>query len=312
MGDEIFIVDDDEAVRSSLAQLIEDEELGIVAGEAGDGAELTASYLNDLHIDILCIDLLMPERDGLETIRAIKDEFHGKYLMLSQVETKELIGQAYTLGVEYYVTKPINRVEVLSVLHLMIERLHLEHSIENIQHSLKSVMQFQQRGQTKTKQRGKSLAEAGQFLLAELGIVGEKGSKDLLDMILFTDQYLALHADHHDSFPSLKIIFTGITEDKLSEPYTSADIAREAKAAEQRVRRAINQSLKHIASLGLTDFSHPTFENYASKFFDFTIVRKKMSELTKEMSGREEHTRINVKKFVQVLYYEAKRIFMED
>ncbi|KIL13291.1 response regulator [Bacillus safensis] len=307
-----FIVDDDEAVRSSLAQLIEDEELGIVAGEAEDGAELTASYLNDLHIDILCIDLLMPERDGLETIRAIKDEFHGKYLMLSQVETKELIGQAYTLGVEYYVTKPINRVEVLSVLHLMIERLHLEHSIENIQHSLKSVMQFQQSGQTKTKQRGKSLAEAGQFLLAELGIVGEKGSKDLLDMILFTDQYLALHADHHDSFPSLKIIFTGITEDKLSEPYTSADIAREAKAAEQRVRRAINQSLKHIASLGLTDFSHPTFENYASKFFDFTIVRKKMSELTKEMSGREEHTRINVKKFVQVLYYEAKRIFMED
>ncbi|KPN14586.1 transcriptional regulator [Bacillus australimaris] len=307
-----FIVDDDEAVRSSLAQLIEDEELGIVAGEAEDGAELTASYLNDLHIDILCIDLLMPERDGLETIRAIKDEFHGKYLMLSQVETKELIGQAYTLGVEYYVTKPINRVEVLSVLHLMIERLHLEHSIENIQHSLKSVMQFQQRGQTKTKQRGKSLAEAGQFLLAELGIVGEKGSKDLLDMILFTDQYLALHADHHDSFPSLKIIFTGITEEKLSEPYTSADIAREAKAAEQRVRRAINQSLKHIASLGLTDFSHPTFENYASKFFDFTIVRKKMSELTKEMNGREEHTRINVKKFVQVLYYEAKRIFMED
>ncbi|WP_342487484.1 response regulator [Bacillus sp. FSL M8-0266] len=307
-----FIVDDDEAVRSSLAQLIEDEELGIVAGEAEDGAELTASYLNDLHIDILCIDLLMPERDGLETIRAIKDEFHGKYLMLSQVETKELIGQAYTLGVEYYVTKPINRVEVLSVLHLMIERLHLEHSIENIQHSLKSVMQFQQRGQTKTKQRGKSLAEAGQFLLAELGIVGEKGSKDLLDMILFTDQYLALHTDHHDSFPSLKVIFTGVTEGKLNEPYTSADIAREAKAAEQRVRRAINQSLKHIASLGLTDFSHPTFENYASKFFDFTIVRKKMSELTKETSGREEHTRINVKKFVQVLYYEAKRIFMED
>ncbi|MFS0656102.1 response regulator [Bacillus sp. 179-C3.3 HS] len=307
-----FIVDDDEAIRSTLAQLIEDEELGIVAGEAEDGAELTASYLNDLQIDILCIDLLMPERDGLETIRAIKDEFRGKYLMLSQVETKELIGQAYAFGVEYYVTKPINRLEILSVLHLMIERLHLEHSIENIQHSLKSVMQFQQRGNTKAKHRGKSLAESGQFLLAELGIVGEKGSKDLLEMILFTDQYLALHIDQHDSFPSLKIIFTGITQEKLNASYTSADIAREAKAAEQRVRRAINQSLKHIASLGLTDFSHPTFENYASKFFDFTIVRKKMSELTKETSGREEHTRINVKKFVQVLYYEAKRMCTED
>lgn len=177
MGDEIFIVDDDEAVRSSLAQLIEDEELGIVAGEAEDGAELTASYLNDLHIDILCIDLLMPERDGLETIRAIKDEFHGKYLMLSQVETKELIGQAYTLGVEYYVTKPINRVEVLSVLHLMIERLHLEHSIENIQHSLKSVMQFQQRGQTKTKQRGKVLQRQVSFCWRSLVLLVRRGLK---------------------------------------------------------------------------------------------------------------------------------------
>ncbi|MGE6630070.1 response regulator [Bacillus sp. NPDC077027] len=309
-----FIVDDDEAVRSSLAQLIEDEDLGLVVGEAEDGAELTASYLNDLHIDILCIDLLMPERDGLETIRVLKDDFHGKYLMLSQVETKELIGQAYTLGVEYYVTKPINRVELLSVLHLMIERLHLEHSIENIQNSLESVLSYQQRGQSKpkTKQRGKSLPEAGQFLLAELGIVGEKGAKDLLDMIAYADQYLIGQSEQRDAFPSLKIIFTGITEDKLDAPYTPANIAREAKAAEQRVRRAINQSLKHIASLGLTDFSHPTFENYASKFFDFTIVRKKMSELTKETNGREEHTRINVKKFVQVLYYEAKRICMEE
>ncbi len=97
--------------------------------------------------------------------------------MLSQVETKELIGQAYTLGVEYYVTKPINRVEVLSVLHLMIERLHLEHSIENIQHSLKSVMQFQQRGQTKTKQRGKVLQRQGSFCWRSLVLLVRRGLK---------------------------------------------------------------------------------------------------------------------------------------
>ncbi|CAM5527999.1 transcriptional regulator [Bacillus safensis FO-36b] [Bacillus safensis subsp. safensis] len=80
------------------------------AGEAEDGAELTASYLNDLHIDILCIDLSMPERDGLETHSSrSRMSFHGKYLMLSQVETKELIGQAYTLGVEYYDDKAFDQ-----------------------------------------------------------------------------------------------------------------------------------------------------------------------------------------------------------
>ncbi|WP_341465735.1 DNA-binding domain-containing protein [Clostridium pasteurianum] len=42
---------------------------------------------------------------------------------------------------------------------------------------------------------------------------------------------------------------------------------KEIKASEQRVRRAILQGLTHIASLGLTDYSNPKFEDYASKFF---------------------------------------------
>lgn len=76
------------------------------------------------------------------------------------------------------------------------------------------------------------------------------------------------------------------------------------------MRRAIYQSLNHLASLGLTDFSNPKFESYAPKFFDFTIVRKRMTEMTKEELTTSGHTRINTKKFIQVLYFEAKR-FME-
>lgn len=36
--------------------------------------------------------------------------------MVSQVESKELIAEAYSLGVEYYIIKPINRIEVLTVV----------------------------------------------------------------------------------------------------------------------------------------------------------------------------------------------------
>ncbi|WP_312505384.1 DNA-binding domain-containing protein, partial [Bacillus luti] len=68
----------------------------------------------------------------------------------------------------------------------------------------------------------------------------------------------------------------------------------------------------HLASLGLTDFSNPKFESYAPKFFDFTIVRKRMTEMTKEEFAVSGHTRINTKKFIQVLYFEAKRLMEID
>ncbi len=97
-------------------------------------------------------------------------------------------------------------------------------------------------------------------------------------------------------FPALKDIFHQITLKKLGEIASDADIEKEKKASEQRVRRAIYQSLNHLASLGLTDFSNPKFESYAPKFFDFTIVRKRMTEMTKEEFAVSGHTRINTKK----------------
>ena len=109
-------------------------------------------------------------------------------------------------------------------------------------------------------------------------------------------------------FPALKDIFHQITVKKLGELASDADIEKERKASEQRVRRAIYQSLNHLASLGLTDFSNPKFESYAPKFFDFTVVRKRMTEMTKDGVATSGHIRINTKKFIQVLYFEAKRL----
>ena len=45
--------------------------------------------------------------------------------MISQVESKQLIGEAYTLGVEYYITKPLNKIEVVSVVRKVMERIRL-------------------------------------------------------------------------------------------------------------------------------------------------------------------------------------------
>ena len=179
-----YIVDDDEVFRSMLSQIIEDGDLGEVIGEADDGAFIEADQLNFKKVDILFIDLLMPMRDGIETVRHIASTFTGKIIMISQVESKQLIGEAYTLGVEYYITKPLNKIEVVSVVRKVMERIRLERSIHDIQKSLNNVFQWEKpQLRTEPVQEGKKIGDLGRFLLSELGIAGENGSKDLLSML---------------------------------------------------------------------------------------------------------------------------------
>ncbi|BAB06434.1 response regulator [Halalkalibacterium halodurans] len=306
-----FITDDDVTVRSILAQIIEDEQLGQVVGEAEDGSELDGKRLNIKQVDILLIDLLMPNCDGLEAIQKIKPEFKGKIIMISQIESKELISEAYLLGIEHYIMKPINKIEVLSVIRKVINHTRLEQSLYDIQKSLSNVLQ----GSIPTQVNDQvfhddSIKSYGQYLLSELGIAGESGSKDLMNILMFLYTYEKEYS-FEKGFPALKDIFEQLASEKLGDAADERDVRREVKAAKQRVRRAVYQSLEHVASLGLIDFSNPKFEEYASHFFDFSVVRSKMTELKNETSSSYTSARINVKKFTQALYYEAKRLMQE-
>jgi two-component system response regulator YcbB len=306
-----YITDDDEVVRSMLAQIIEDEELGEVAGESEDGAMIDEDILNMLNIDILLIDLLMPNRDGLETIRQLRSQFKGKIVMISQVESKELIAEAYSLGSEYYILKPINRIEVLTILQKVIEKIQLEKSIQDIHKSLHIILKLDQSPKQQQEPKEKSIRNSGQFLLNELGIAGENGSKDLLDVLEFLDQNPQIHS-LNNRMPTLKEIFKYLATSRLGISASDADLIKEIKATEQRVRRAIYQALNQLASLGLADYSNWKFENYASKFFDFTSVRTKMTELKNGSLPATPLPRINTKKFIQVLYFEAQRLQAEE
>lgn len=300
-----FIVDDDSAVRFMLAQIIEDADLGEVCGEAEDGSLVDHEFLNWKQVDILLIDMLMPRRDGIETIRQL-NRYTGKIVMISQVEVKELIAEAYSLGVEYYVTKPVNRREIISVLQKVRERILMQQSIEGIQRSLRVLT-----AETPSPRpvgygySEQSILSSATFLLTELGVISEKGSKDLLAMMEL------LHRWEKDNgteakLPSLRDIFAAVAKRKLGTE-TAVLIQKESKAAEQRVRRVIYQALTHLASLGLTDFGHPKFESYAALFFDFAEVRKRMRELENQVAASLPPTRIHMKKFIYVLYMEAKR-----
>lgn len=299
-----FIVDDSATIRVMLANIIEEEHLGTIVGEAGDGSEVYPDILANQGVDILLIDLLMPNRDGIETVREISPSFQGKIIMISQVETKDMIGEAYELGVDHYITKPINRLEVVNILRKVSDHLKMEKSLNDIQKSLSFLSDIRQQPEPKNLYRTHNpIINSGKNVLLELGIIGESGNKDLLDILWILEQ---LDKNGVRQTPSLKELYEKVIEKRLGPSASPEVVKKEIKAGEQRIRRAIHQAIEHIASLGLTDYTNPKFENYSSRFFDYTQVRMKMLELEGKKHDENYHSRINIKKFIQALYMEAK------
>ena len=283
----ILLIDDDEAIRMMLQDIIEDYNLGEVVASLPSAAELTNSLLALHHVDILIIDMLMPGIDGIAAVSQIKKDFAGKIIMLSQVESKDLVGKAYEQGVNYYITKPLNRNEIVSIIKNVSEHLRLESFAHNLQSSLASLTPQTMAAPAPAP----SPAQKGTALLQELGIANAPGAQDLLDII----SYLTRHPGMN---PSLKQLFTNVASER---PATS-DAPREAKAMEQRLRRTIYQAHVHLATLGAVDYTNPRFEEYAPIYFDYSDIRNTMRLIENDKKPSLSQVHINTKKFIFALY----------
>lgn len=207
-----YIVDDDDGTRAMLAEIIEDENLGLVVGESENGSMLDEQHFTLKKTDILLIDLLMPIKDGIETIRDIKPIFKGKIIMVSQIETKELIAQAYSHGVSYFITKPINKIEVSSVIRNVIENINMQKSVHSI-HQLAGSILLDHPGFKENSFAEADHTSHAQFLLSELSILGENGYQDLLDIVDYLFKY-ERQETFKNGIPHLKDIFLKVAQEK--------------------------------------------------------------------------------------------------
>ncbi|WP_334077647.1 response regulator [Paenibacillus sanfengchensis] len=318
------IVDDDRGTRRMLQHIIEGSRLGEVVGMAAGGAEGTRMILEQLP-DVVLMDLLMPDQDGIETISLLQSRGCGaRYVMISQIENQDMVGRAYRTGIEFFIRKPINRIEVEAVLRKVSERWTVNRYLTEIRSSL-AKLEGMQRALAVSEGPGiisgrpyageaaggpapmrgsvarRTVKDAVQPILMSMGMIGESGSRDIIAILEW------LMEGPRAGFPPLREIYravagTGGTRD-------SADPEREIKAIEQRLRRALTVGISHLASLGLTDYGHPKFEYYAPLYFDFAEVRQKMKDL--EQGRKDGKVKVNIKKFLQVLYLEVQEQLRE-
>jgi DNA-binding NtrC family response regulator len=110
----ILVVDDDEAIRDALMEILEDEYF-VVCVDSGFKA---LEQIQKQMFDLIFLDIVMPEMDGIQTLKKIKlQDKNLDVIMISAVDRAQEATDSIRLGAYDYITKPfdheiiLNRVE---------------------------------------------------------------------------------------------------------------------------------------------------------------------------------------------------------
>jgi two-component system, OmpR family, KDP operon response regulator KdpE len=115
----ILIVDDEPRIRDFVRMNLELERYRVI--EASNGLEALEQLRANLP-DLIVIDVMMPEMDGFETLRHIREVSNVPVIMLTvrQNDQDKILG--LDLGADDYIAKPFNPRELLSRIRALLRR----------------------------------------------------------------------------------------------------------------------------------------------------------------------------------------------
>ena len=112
----ILIVDDAQFTRTMLKNIINKINSVEVCGEAANGNEALQQY-DKLKPDLVTMDLVMPEKGGIETIEEIIQKDKGaKIIVVSALGQEALVLEATKKGAKDFITKPFKQDQIVDVL----------------------------------------------------------------------------------------------------------------------------------------------------------------------------------------------------
>lgn len=272
----IFIIEDDINIVKILEKIICDRDLGTVIGYSLEGWK-GLEEIQCLNPDIVLVDLFIPGVDGLSIVKNVKPTRpEMQFIMISQVSAKNMIEKAYKNGIEFYIQKPINAVEIETIIKKVSENLETNRTLNKIQKLFnKDTSIILDSNCLKSEDEIQTIKN----IMLRIGIIGEVGSKDLIDITVF----LMKNNQYMDNY-TLKELCIKFTDNP--------------KSMEQRIRRTISTGMSNIASLGIEDYMNDVFVEYSTGLFNFEQVKKEMDYIRKKSSDR---GKVTIKKFIDGL-----------
>jgi DNA-binding response OmpR family regulator len=109
----VLVADDDPALRELIVLNLRAEGLEVDAFDNGEDAYQMAPALQP---DLIVLDVMMPKRDGLSALAALKADSrtaHIPVVLLTAKATDAEVWQGWEAGADYYITKPFDVNELL-------------------------------------------------------------------------------------------------------------------------------------------------------------------------------------------------------
>jgi len=129
MARRILIIDDTETMRLFEKMMLSGLGYEIETAVDGlDGLEKLASF----RADLVLLDVMMPRLDGIETCRRLKGDpatSHIKVVMVTSREEYERVKEAFAAGCDDYVTKPVDRAELVGKVEELLRFVEVRETL---------------------------------------------------------------------------------------------------------------------------------------------------------------------------------------
>ena len=116
----IMVVDDNPDIITIIKTILEGKGYNVVS--ASSGQELL-NLLKNQKPDLIILDIMMPEMDGLEVLTKLKGVTDTTsipvILLTAKVQYEDVLG-GYKLGADYYITKPFTSTQLINGINLLL------------------------------------------------------------------------------------------------------------------------------------------------------------------------------------------------
>ncbi|AJS60628.1 response regulator transcription factor [Paenibacillus sp. IHBB 10380] len=113
MNYHILVVEDDEEIQELIKQFLMTQQYSVEV--ASDGLEGMKQF-NKQSFDLILLDVMMPNLDGFEVAKMIRNESNVPIIMLTALEEEQEQMKGFDIGIDDYITKPFS-------FHVLIRRV---------------------------------------------------------------------------------------------------------------------------------------------------------------------------------------------
>ncbi len=132
----VLIVDDDVPLCELLEVVLQDEGYTVSSVHCGESA---LQYMEKTPVDLVLLDVMLPNLNGMQVARRICQRFATPILMLTALNDENSMLDGYQAGADQYIGKPFNVAELLTRIKAILRRVGLERQRQTICNTAQSI-----------------------------------------------------------------------------------------------------------------------------------------------------------------------------